>query len=85
MFKSRTLQFIITIQSLSYGNYRSIEKACLQISVDEKCKDLLQFLWFKNLLNKHQVQLCKYHFTGVIFGVNCSQFLLNPKLKIMLE
>ena len=35
-----------------------IEKAYLQISVDEKDRDLLRFLWFKNLFNEHRVELC---------------------------
>ena len=37
---------------------------------------MLGFLWFKNLFNKHPVELCKYRFTRVTFGENCSQFLL---------
>ena len=58
-----------------------IVKAYLQISVDEKDRDLLRFLWFKNLFNEHQVELCKYRFTRVIFGANCSQFLLNATIE----
>ena len=46
-------------------------EAYLHISVDKKEKDLLRFLWFKNLSNEHRVELCKYQFAGVIFGVNC--------------
>ena len=81
MFKPGTLQFIITIQSASYRNYRRYRKAYLQISVDEKERDLSRFLWFKNLFNEHQVELCKYRFTRVIFGANCSQFLLNATIE----
>ena len=44
-----------------------IEKVYLQINVDEKDRHLLRFLWFKNLLNEHPVELCKYQFTRVIF------------------
>ena len=58
-----------------------IEKAYLQINVDKKDRDLLRFLWFKNLLNEHQVELCKYRFTRVIIGANCSQFLLNATIE----
>ena len=54
-----------------------IEKGYLQIGVDEKDRDSLGFLWFKNLFNEHQVKLCKYRFTRIIFGANCSQILLN--------
>ena len=58
-----------------------IEKAYLQISVDEKDRDLLRFLWFKNLFNEHEVELCKYRFTRVMFGEICSQFLLNATIE----
>ena len=58
-----------------------IEKAYLQIGVDEKDRDLLPLLWIENLFNEHQVELCKYQFTRVIFGVNCSQFLLNAVIE----
>ena len=34
-----------------------IEKGYLQIGVDEKDRDSLGFLWFKNLFNEHQVKL----------------------------
>ena len=81
MFKPGTLQFIITIQSVSYRNYRRYRKSIFTISVDEKDRDLLRFLWFKNLFNEHQVELCKYRFTRVIFGANCSQFLLNATIE----
>ena len=57
------------------------EKAYLQISADEKDRDLLRFLWFKNLFNEHQVELCKYRFTRVIFGANSSEFLLNATIE----
>ena len=57
------------------------EKAYLQVSVDEKDRDLLRFLWFKDLFNEQQVELCKYQFTRVIFRENCSQFLLNATIE----
>ena len=57
------------------------EKAYLQISVDENDRGLLRFLWFKDLFNEPQVELCKYQFTRVIFRANCSQFLLNATIE----
>ena len=38
-------------------------------------------MWFKNLFNEHQVELCKYRFIRVIFEANCSQFLLNATIE----
>ena len=47
----------------------------------KRIRDLLRFLWLKNLFNEHQVELCKYRFTRVIFGASCSQFLLNATIE----
>ena len=54
-----------------------IEKAYLQINIEEEHRDYLRFLWFTNLFNDEKVKVCKYRFTRVIFGVTCSQYLLN--------
>ena len=47
----------------------------------KRIRDLLRFLWLKNLFNEHQVELCKYRFTRVIFGANSSEFLLNATIE----
>ena len=62
-----------------------IEKAYFQINVDEKDKDYLRFLWFKNLFTDQETQICKYRFTRVIFGATCSQFLRKQPLIVMLR
>ena len=54
-----------------------IEKAYLQVNIEEEYRDYLRFLWFTNLFNDEKVKVCKYRFTRVIFGVTCSQYLLN--------
>ena len=51
-----------------------IEKAYLQINVDEEHRDYLRFLWYRNLQDE---SIIKYRFTRVIFGVTSSQLLLN--------
>ena len=51
-----------------------IETAFLQITIDEKHRDYLRFLWYRNL---QEESIIKYRFTRVIFGVTSSQFLLN--------
>ena len=81
MFKPGTLQFLLQFRVYPIAITGDIEKAYLRISVDEKDRDLLRFLWFKNLFNEHQVELCKYRFTRVIFGANCSQFLLSATIE----
>ena len=51
-----------------------IEKAYLQININEEHRDYLRFLWYQNL---QEESIIIYRFTGVIFGVVSSQFLLN--------
>ena len=58
-----------------------IEKAYLQILVDESDRDFLRFLWYKDIFGEVP-EICKYHFCTVIFGATCSQFLLNGTIRI---
>ena len=51
-----------------------IEKAYLQININEEHRDYLRFLWYRNLKEE---SIIRYRFTRVIFGVTPSQFLLN--------
>ena len=57
-----------------------IEKAYLQINIDEEHRDYLRFLWYRNL---QEESIIKYRFTGIIFGVTSSQFLLNGTVQNM--
>ena len=52
----------------------NIEKAYLQININEEHRDYLRFSWYRNL--KEEI-IIRYRFTRVIFGVTSSQFLLN--------
>ena len=51
-----------------------IEKAYLQVNIDEEQRDSLRFLWHRNL---QEESIIKYKFTRVIFSVTSFQFLLN--------
>ena len=53
-----------------------IEKAYLQIVVNERHRDYLRFLWYKDVFAE-MPEIVKYRFTRVIFGAAPSQFLLN--------
>ena len=57
-----------------------IEKAYLQILVDESHRDFLLFLWYKDIFDEVP-EICKYSFCTVIFGATCSQFLLNGTIR----
>ena len=78
MFKCRVIQIDAAITA-------DIEEAYFQINVDEKDRDYLRFLWFKNLFTDQETQICKYRFTRVIFGATCSQFLLNATVNSHIE
>ena len=51
-----------------------IEKAYLQININEEHRDYLRFLWYRNL---QEESIIRYRFTRVIFGVVSSQLPLN--------
>ena len=53
-----------------------IEKAFLQIAINEKDRDFLRFLWFDNVFSK-QPKIVRNRFARVIFGVTSSPYLLN--------
>ena len=61
-----------------------IEKAFLMVSMAEKDRDVLRFLWFKDALaDQHDV--IELRFTRVVFGVSSSPFLLNATLRHHLD
>jgi hypothetical protein len=61
-----------------------VEKAYLMISVDDKDRDVLRFIWVDDV-NKEDPTLQTYRFTRVVFGVSSSPFLLNATIKFHLE
>ncbi|XP_048580427.1 uncharacterized protein LOC116614572 [Nematostella vectensis] len=61
-----------------------IEKAFLNIEVDEADRDCLRFLWVNDVEAKEAAPII-YRFCRVVFGVNCSPFLLNATLRYHLE
>ena len=56
-----------------------IEKAFLMIGIAEDDRNVLRFLWFKNVLSK-EPRIQAYKFTRVVFGVGPSPYLLNATL-----
>ena len=61
-----------------------VEKAFLMISVDERDRDVLRFIWVDDITKEDQnIQL--YRLTRVTFGVCSSPFLLNATVKYHLE
>ena len=61
-----------------------IEKAFLNIVVNKRDKDCLRFLWV-NGVDSEQLEPIVYRFCRVVFGVNCSPFLLNATRQYHLD
>ena len=57
-----------------------IEKAFLQISINENDRDYLRFLWFDNILSD-QPKIVRNRFARVVFGVTSSPFCLNGTIR----
>ena len=56
-----------------------IEKAFLMISVSKTDRDVLRFLWVKDI-NTTPAEIVTLRFTRVVFGVSSSPFLLNATI-----
>ena len=56
-----------------------IEKAFLMVSMCEKDRDVLRFIWVDDI-TKDEPELIHLRFTRVVFGVSSSPFLLNATI-----
>lgn len=56
-----------------------IEKAFLMVSIADKDRDVLRFLWVTDV-DKADLDRAVYWFTRVVFGVSASPFLLNATI-----
>ena len=61
-----------------------IEKAFLMISVRKEDRDVLRFLWVKDL-KSDAPEVTVLRFTRVVFGVSASPFLLNATINHHME
>ncbi|XP_046857876.1 uncharacterized protein LOC124451299 [Xenia sp. Carnegie-2017] len=57
-----------------------IEKAFLNVEVDEADRNYLRFLWVRDAINGN-LEVVVYRFCRVVFGLNASPFLLNATLR----
>ncbi|XP_046854266.1 uncharacterized protein LOC124447403 [Xenia sp. Carnegie-2017] len=57
-----------------------IEKAFLNVEVDEADRNYLRFLWVRDATNGN-LEVVVYRFCRVVFGLNASPFLLNATLR----
>ena len=61
------------------GLVADVEKAFHQISIAEKDRDALRFLWIDNIASERP-RVLLYRFARVVFGVTSSPFLLNATI-----
>ena len=61
-----------------------IEKAFLQIWIHEEDRDLCRFFWFDDPFSEAR-KVQEYRMTRVLFGLNCSPYLLAATLKYHIQ
>ena len=68
-----------------YGFLTSdIKAAFLNIRIDEEDRDFLRLLWVSNI-EENEPEVIVKGFTSVVFGLNCSLFLLGATIKYHME
>ncbi|KAK3727775.1 hypothetical protein QZH41_016420, partial [Actinostola sp. cb2023] len=77
---SQIFENLTRFRSHKIGLVSDIEKAFLNIAVTKEQRDLMRFLWIDDV-TKPDPTVEVYRFCRVIFGMNCSPFLLNATLK----
>ena len=55
------------------------------VSVMEKDRDVLRFLWFDDVFNKEDPNLIVLRFARVFFGISSGPFLLNANIRHHVE
>lgn len=83
-FGQKILDILIRFRVHNVALVADIEKAFLMISVDEKDRDALRFLWVDSIdseIPRKQV----LRFARVVFGVSSSPFLLNATIKYHMD
>ena len=84
-FDQKILDILIRFRYYKVALTADIEKAFLMVSVVEKDRDVLRFLWFDDVFNKEDPNLIVLRFARVVFGVSASPFLLNATLRHHVE
>ena len=83
-FDQKILDILLRFRLHKVALTADIEKAFLMISMAEKDRDVLRFLWM-NDTSLQQPEIIVMRFTRVVFGVSSSPFLLNTTIKCHME
>ena len=79
-FNQKILDILLRFRSHRLAITADIEKVFLMILMAEKDRDVLRFLWFKNVFHD-QPEVMVLRFTRVVFSITSSPFLLNATIK----
>ena len=83
-FNQRILDILLRFRTYDTALVADIEKAFLMVSMNKKDRDVLRFLWVKDIVKEPpEIQVLK--FTRMVFGVASSPFLLNATIHHHLE
>ena len=74
------IDILIRFRWYRIGTVSDIEKTFHMIQVDEKHRDALWFLWVQDI-DSVDPKLLILRFIGVVFGLNCSPFILGGTLE----
>lgn len=83
-FSQKILDILLRFRVHSIALIGDIEKAFLMISVNERNRDALCFLWVRSV-TKDPLDIQVLRFSRVCFGVACSPFLLNAMVRYHIE
>ncbi|UYV68138.1 hypothetical protein LAZ67_5003160, partial [Cordylochernes scorpioides] len=72
---------MLRILNVKFGVVADIKKAFFQIEVNERDRDYLRFLWYSRNGEKTEV----FRHRRVVFGVNCSPFILGKVIEYHLS
>ena len=79
-FDRKIMDILLRFRMSRIALTADIERAFLQICIDERDRDVLQFLWFDDVA-KPQPEVQTQKFTRVVFGISSSPFLLNATIR----
>ena len=85
LYKGHSLSQLMLDVLLRFWLHRTafvcdLQKAFLQIRMNENDRNVLRFLWFKDPFVEDP-EIIMYRFACVLFGLNCAPFLLNGTIK----
>ena len=79
-FNQKILELLLRFRTYPVAVVADIEKAFLMISVNPQDRDVLRFLWVKDI-QAEELEIVTFKFARVVFGVSSSPFLLNATIQ----